>query len=149
MKHNYTGLTAEEVSERVKNGQSNGSLDIKTKSVPKIFRDNIFTLFNLINVVLAVLVALVRSWRNILFMGVIVSNIAIGIFQEIRSKRVIDRLSIISAPKAHLIRCGNEQVLPVSEIVTDDIMLLASGRQVCSTANAKPTRVLSLAKATP
>lgn len=67
-----------------------------------------------------------------LFMGVIVSNVTIGIFQEIRSKRVIDRLSIISAPKAHLIRGGSEQVLPVSDIVTDDIMLLASGRQVCA-----------------
>lgn len=126
------GLTAREVSERVKNGQSNGSMDIKTKSIPRIFRDNIFTLFNLINVILAVLIAIVGSWRNMLFMGVIVSNIAIGIFQEIRSKRVIDRLSIISAPKAHLIRDGCEQILPVSEIVTDDIMLLASGRQVCA-----------------
>lgn len=126
------GLSAAEVSERVKNGQSNGSLDIKTKSVPKIFRDNIFTLFNLINVILAVLVALVGSWRNMLFMGVIISNIAIGIFQEIRSKRVIDRLSIISAPKAHLIRDDSEHILPVSEIVIDDIMLLASGRQVCA-----------------
>lgn len=126
------GLTAREVSERVKNGQSNGSMDIKTKSIPRIFRDNIFTLFNLINVILAVLVALVGSWRNMLFMGVIVSNIAIGIFQEIRSKRVIDRLSIISAPKAHLIRDGSERILPVSEIVIDDIMLLASGRQVCA-----------------
>lgn len=126
------GLTSAEVAERVKKGQSNGSLDIRTKSVPKIFRDNIFTLFNLINVILAVLVALVGSWRNMLFMGVIISNIAIGIFQEIRSKRVIDRLSIISAPKAHLIRDGGEKVLPVSDIVVDDIMLLADGRQVCA-----------------
>lgn len=133
MKHtDIKGLSAAEVAERVKNGQSNGSLDIKTKSVPKIFRDNIFTLFNLINVILAVLVALVGSWRNMLFMGVIISNIAIGIFQEIRSKRVIDRLSIISAPKAHLIRDGEERILPVSEIVIDDIMLLANGRQVCA-----------------
>ncbi len=134
MKHTdiYKGLTAAEAAERVKNGQSNGSLEIKTKSVSKIFRDNIFTLFNLINVILAVLVALVGSWRNMLFMGVIISNTAIGIFQEIRSKRVIDRLSIISAPKAHLVRDGSEQILPVSEIVIDDIMLLASGRQVCA-----------------
>ncbi|MBD5130480.1 MAG: cation-translocating P-type ATPase [Ruminococcaceae bacterium] len=132
MKYKYSGLTAEEVSERVKDGRSNGSLDIRTKSVPSILRDNIFTLFNLINTVLAALVALVGSWRNMLFMGVVASNIAIGIFQEIRSKRVIDRLSIISAPKAHLIRDGEEKILPVSDIVTDDIMLLASGRQVCA-----------------
>lgn len=132
MEHNIKGLTSAEAAERIKNGQSNGSFDIRTKSVPKIFRDNIFTLFNLINVILAVLVALVGSWRNMLFMGVIISNIAIGIFQEIRSKRVIDRLSIISAPKAHLIRDGIEQVLPVSDIVIDDLMLLTSGRQICA-----------------
>lgn len=129
---NIKGLTSAEAAERVRNGQSNGSFDIKTKSVPKIFRDNILTLFNLINVILAVPVALVGSWRNMLFMGVVISNIAIGIFQEVRSKRVIDRLSIISAPKANLIRDGSEQVLPVSDIVIDDIMLLASGRQICA-----------------
>lgn len=132
MQHDIKGLTSAEAAERVKNGQSNGSFDIKTKSVKKIFRDNIFTLFNLINIILAVLVALVGSWRNMLFMGVIIGNTAIGIFQEIRSKRVIDRLSIISAPKAHLIRDGGERVLPVSDIVIDDIMLLAGGRQVCA-----------------
>ncbi|MDE7363120.1 MAG: cation-translocating P-type ATPase [Oscillospiraceae bacterium] len=134
MKHTdpTKGLTAAEAAERVSMGLSNGSLDIRTKSVPRIFCDNIFTLFNLINIILALLVALVGSWRNMLFMGVIVSNVAIGIFQEIRSKRVIDRLSIISAPKAHLIRDGSAQVLPVNGVVVDDILQLESGRQVCA-----------------
>ncbi len=126
------GLSSEEASERKKRGLSNGSFDVKTKSIGQIFRDNIFTLFNLINIILAVFVALTGSYRNMLFMGVIICNIAIGIFQEIRSKRIIDRLSLISAPKAHLIRDGAEQTLAVSEIVLDDIMLLASGRQICA-----------------
>lgn len=126
------GLTPAEAEQRIKDGRSNGSFSVKTKSVGQIFRDNIFTLFNLINVILAVFVALTGSYRNMLFMGVILCNIAIGIFQEIRSKRIIDRLSLISAPKAHLLRGGEEITAAVSDIVMDDIMCLASGRQICA-----------------
>lgn len=129
-----TGISHEEAALRIKRGQNNGSFDVKTKSIAQIFRDNIFTLFNLINVILAVFVALTGSYRNMLFMGVILANIAIGIFQEIRSKRIIDKLSLISAPKAHLIRSGEEITCAVSDIVMDDIMLLASGRQICADA---------------
>lgn len=126
------GLSGEEVLSRINSGKSNGSFSVKTKSVGQILKDNIFTLFNLINVILAVFVALTGSYRNMLFMGVILCNIAIGIFQEIRSKRTIDRLSLISAPKAHLLRDGEEMTAPVSDIVMDDIMLLSSGRQICA-----------------
>ena len=126
------GLTQAEADEKIRRGESNGSFSVKTKSVGRIFADNIFTLFNLINVVLAVCVALVGAYRNMMFMGVILCNIAIGIIQEIRSKRTIDRLSLISAPKAHLLRDGEEKVLPVADIVAGDIMLLSAGRQVCA-----------------
>lgn len=128
------GLTSAQAAQRAANGLSNGDMDVKTKSVKRIFFDNIFTFFNLINAALAVLVLMTGSVRNVLFMGIIFSNIAIGIFQEIRSKRVIDKLSIISAPKAHLIRDGSEVTTPVSEVVVDDIMLLSSGMQVCADA---------------
>lgn len=128
------GLTSAEAEERAKNGLSNGDMDVKTKSVKRIFFDNIFTFFNMINAVLAVLVLLVGDIRNVLFMGIILANTVIGIFQEVRSKRVIDKLSIISAPKAHLLRDGEEKILPVSDVVTDDIMLLSAGRQVCADA---------------
>lgn len=128
------GLTTEEASERILKGLSNGDMDVKTKSVKRIFFDNIFTFFNLINIVLAVLVLIAGSFRNVLFMLIILCNIAIGIFQEIRSKRVIDKLSIISAPKAHLLRDEKEVTLPVSKVVIDDIMLLSSGKQVCADA---------------
>ena len=127
-----TGLTSAVAEERARNGKSNGSFDVKTKSVGQIFRENIFTLFNLINIILAALIVMVGSYRNMLFMGVVIANTAIGIIQEIRSKRVIDRLSLISAPKAHLLRNGQETELPVSGIVLDDIMLLSTGRQVCA-----------------
>lgn len=127
-----TGLTSREAEERAKSGRSNGSFDIKTKSVGQILRSNIFTLFNLINIILAALIVMVGSYRNMLFMGVVLCNTAIGIIQEIRSKRVIDKLSLISAPKAHLLRDGKKTELPVSEIVLDDIMLLSSGQQICA-----------------
>ena len=126
------GLSSSEAEERARSGKSNGSFDVKTKSVGQIFRENIFTLFNLINIILAALIVMVGSYRNMLFMGVVISNTAIGIIQEIRSKRVIDRLSLISAPKAHLLRDGKETELPVADIVPDDIMLLSPGRQVCA-----------------
>ncbi|MGN0687169.1 MAG: HAD-IC family P-type ATPase [Oscillospiraceae bacterium] len=126
------GLSAEEVKQRVKRGCSNGSFDVKTKSVGQIIRDNIFTLFNLINAVLALLVALTGSYRNMLFMGVVIANAAIGLFQELRSKRVIDKLSLISAPKAVVVRGGREESCAVADIVIDDIMLLSSGSQICA-----------------
>ncbi len=126
------GLTQNEAEERARNGLSNGEGEVKTKSVKKIIFDNIFTLFNLINLILAIALALVGSWKNMLFMGVVICNTAIGIFQEIRSKRVLDKLSVLSAPKAYVIRGGEEKVISVSEVVVGDIMLLSSGRQVCA-----------------
>jgi len=83
---------------------------------------------------IAFVVILVGAYRNTLFMGVVLSNTAIGIIQEIRSKRTIDRLSLISAPRAHLLRDGEEKILPVSDIVVGDVMLLSSGRQLCADA---------------
>lgn len=126
------GLTAAEAQQRIKRGESNGSFHIKTKSVWQILRTNLFSLFNLINVILAIFVLLTGSYRNALFMGVVVSNALIGVFQELRSKRVIDRLSLISAPKAVVMRDGEECELAVSDIVLDDIILLSSGMQICA-----------------
>lgn len=125
-----TGLTDEEALRRVQSGQSNGSLEVKTKSIAMIFRDNICTLFNLINVILFALTAAVGSWRNTLFMGVVLCNIGIGIFQEIRSKRVIDKLSILSAPKARVLRGGMEKSISINNVVIGDVVILSSGMQV-------------------
>ena len=125
-----TGLTRGQVAEKTARGENAGDSTVRSKSVGRIFADNIFTLFNLINVIIAVLVFLVGAYRNMLFMGVILCNIAIGIFQEIRSKRIIDRLSLISAPKAHLLRDGEEQVLPVSALVPGDIIFPPAGSSV-------------------
>lgn len=128
------GLTAEQVEQRIKSGLSNGGSDVRTKSCGQIVCENVFTLFNLINVILAVMVLAVGSPRNALFLGVAVCNTAIGIFQELRAKRAVDKLAILSAPKARVIRGGSEKTISTSEIVLDDIMILRSGDQICADA---------------
>lgn len=126
------GLSENEVRERIADGRVNGNPHPRTKSVKQIFAHNIFTFFNLINVVLAVLVFMVGSPKNAMFALVIVCNTAIGIFQEIRAKRVIDRLTLISAPKAHVIRDGQEVQLATEEIVMDEVVIFRTGVQAAA-----------------
>lgn len=115
-------------------GLQNTDSGIKSKTEGQIIRENTFTFFNLLNFVLAAAVILVGSPRNALFMGVIFSNIIIGSFQGIRAKRTIDKLSLISSPKAKVLRDGRKLNIQVEQIVLDDIMLLSSGNQICSDA---------------
>ncbi|MGN0679102.1 MAG: HAD-IC family P-type ATPase, partial [Oscillospiraceae bacterium] len=127
-----TGLSEEEARRRVENGQSNSGFTAKTKSISQILFENIFTLFNLINIVLAALVFFVGSFRNALFIGVVVCNTAIGIYQEIRAKRAIDKLSVISEPKAEVLRDGIRKTISADDVVIGDIMLLSAGMQICA-----------------
>lgn len=130
----HRGLSSAEVAERMRKGQVNGEQEVKTKSFSQIFLTNIVTPFNILNVILAVLIFLVHSPKNALFMGVIFSNALIGTIQEIRAKCLIDKLSLIAAPKARVIRDGREQEIPVAELVLDDWMSLSAGRQICADA---------------
>ncbi len=128
-----TGLTPQEVEERVSDGRVNGKINIRTKSYAQIFKTNLCTLFNLLNLVLVVLVIAVgHSWKNASFVGPAIINVIIGIVQEIRAKKTIDKLSLISAPKVIVIRDSVETEIKVEEIVKDDIMLLKAGNQICS-----------------
>ncbi|MCH5205811.1 MAG: HAD-IC family P-type ATPase [Oscillospiraceae bacterium] len=106
----------------------------KTKSVARIFKENLFTLFNLINLILAAFVIYVGSYRNALFLGVAVCSSIMGIVQELRAKRALDKLAIISEPKARVIRGGEERSVHFGEIVSGDIMILCAGMQVCADA---------------
>ena len=124
------GLTAEEAAARREKGEYNEQLKKTTKSYRMIFRDNLMTLFNLINVILAALVFITGNYRNMLFLGVIISNIVIGIFQEIRSKRVLDRLSLLSQTHVKALRDGRECELALDEIVMDDLLFLSNGDQI-------------------
>lgn len=126
------GLTGNEVKSRIQDGKINGNESIRTKSIKRIFFDNVCTLFNLINLLLALCIFYVHSYKNMLFMFVVFWNIFIGVFQEIRSKRIIDRLSLLSAPNAVVIRDGKKKTIDLSEIVLNDLMVLTNGNQVCA-----------------
>lgn len=125
-----TGLTPEEVKQRVAAGQQNDPLPPLTRSIKQIFRDNLVTLFNLINVLLGALVLVTGSYKNLLFLGVVVVNTAIGIFQEIRSKRQVDKLALLSESKSRIRRAGKIAAHPQEDIVQDDILEIGRGDQL-------------------
>lgn len=124
------GLTSEEVHAAQVAGKVNTDATVKTRSYGSIFRSNICTLFNLINVILAVFVFLTGSYKNMLFMLVIVINTIIGIVQEIRSKITTDRLSIVVAANVEVMRDGKIQKIPIDELVLGDVMRLGRGNQI-------------------
>lgn len=125
------GLTTQQVKEQQRKGLVNGNFSVKTKSIGQIIFTNLFTLFNFVNLCLALCLFLVHSYKNMLFLGVVLSNGLIGIVQEIRSKKIIDKLSLLSAPNAIVIRDGQEQKIEVCDIVLGDYIVLRNGNQVC------------------
>lgn len=125
-----TGLTEAEVEQRRTEGKTNVDDAGQTKTVKQIIIGNVCTLFNLINVVLAIAVLAVGSFKNVTFMAIIIANTAIGTFQEIRSKRTMDRLSFLSASKVKVVRGGQEEEVASEEVVQDDVMILEPGNQV-------------------
>ena len=126
------GLSESDVLLRVKEGLSNTGSNVSTKSVSQIVKDNLFTLFNLVNFILALAIAYTGSFKNLTFMGVVLSNLIIGIVQEIRSKKTIDKLSILSASKVSVIRDGKEKKINTEDLVQDDIIILNQGDQIPS-----------------
>ncbi|MBQ3330575.1 MAG: HAD-IC family P-type ATPase, partial [Ruminococcus sp.] len=129
-KTNLRGLTEEEVLQRMREGKVNAASTVKTKSIKRIFIDNICTVFNGINVLLFILLMLVGSYKNLLFIGVVLFNTVIGIVQEIRSKQSVDKLTILTESKLKVLRDGEITELSKEEIVLDDIILLSRGSQV-------------------
>lgn len=129
-----TGLTSEDIAQRLAQGRTNKNTDPHTKSVGQICAEHIFTLFNGINLILAVLVATTGSWRNLTFLIVVFANLGIGIVQEIRSKRTIDRLSIIAERPVCVRRGGADVKISHEEIVADDVLILTRGDQVSADA---------------
>lgn len=125
-----TGLSSAQVRQQQQENLINYDNTIKTKSASAIILRNVCTLFNLVNVMLALAIISVGSYKNMLFMGVVISNLIIGIVQEIRAKRTIDKLSLLHAKQAHVIRDGQEQLISLNEIVLDDLLSLFQGHQV-------------------
>lgn len=124
------GLSNKEVDERINNNLTNEIIDVSTNTIPKIIIKNIFTLFNILNIVLAIIVLFVGSYKNTLFLGVVVCNILISTIQEIRSKKIIDKLNVIKENKVSVIRDGVVKKISISSLVLDDIYMLKQGSQV-------------------
>ena len=127
-----TGLTEQQVAELREKGLNNQQPESQTKTVGQIVKDNTLTLFNLLNIVLAVLVIAVGSYKNALFINIVIINTVIGIIQEVKAKRTIDKLSLISQPHVRVLREGKEKEITVEEIVLGDILILSSGKQIPS-----------------
>lgn len=128
------GLTKDEVQQRIQEGKIN-ALEVKiTRSYKDIFKSNVFTFFNLMNVILFALIVMVKSYRNGLFFLTIIANTCVGIFQEIRSKRVLDRLAIITMNKIEVLRDEERIILPIDQLVLDDVVIIKAGMQVPSDA---------------
>ncbi|MDD6615487.1 MAG: cation-translocating P-type ATPase [Lachnospiraceae bacterium] len=136
------GLTAAQVQERVDRGDVNIAVDSPSKSTKEIICSNIFTYFNLIFVIIAILLISVGSFRDLTFLPVVIANTLIGIVQELRSKKVLDDLSILNAPRNTVIRDGKECTVPSEEIVLDDIIAFGAGNQIPADAIVETGSVL-------
>ena len=124
------GLTDEEVAERVADGRVNANTDVKTKSVGQILSEHAFTLFNGVNLAMSVLIFLTGQYRNLLFLCVVLANLVIGVFQEVRAKKMVDELSIMTQKRVRVLRASGECELAPSDLVVDDLIRLAHGDQV-------------------
>ena len=125
-----TGLTTEEVQERIAKGDINVDANVHTRSLREILFDNLVTLFNIVNLILAIIVFTTGSYKNMLFMVIITANVVIGIVQELRSKAVTDKLSIVASAHATVIRNGKRQEIELDQVVRDDVICLGRGMQV-------------------
>ena len=131
---NITGLTDEEVRQRVEEGLTNRA-DISTdKTTKEIVISNVFTYFNLIFLVITILLIMVGSFRNLTFLPIIIGNTIIGIVQEIRAKKTLEKMSLLNAPRADVIRNGSVKQISTEELVKDDVILLTAGKQICADA---------------
>lgn len=131
---NIIGLTDEEVRQRVEEGLTNRA-DISTdKTTKEIVISNVFTYFNLIFLVITILLIMVGSFRNLTFLPIIIGNTVIGIVQEIRAKKTLEKMSLLNAPHADVIRNGSVKQISTDELVKDDVILLTAGKQICADA---------------
>lgn len=125
-----TGLTNEQVNQRIEEGQVNANENPNTRTYKEIIRENTLTFFNFLNLVLLVIVLLVGSYKNSMFVMIIIINTVIGILQEIRAKKTIDKLAILAESKVTVLRENELSTIPTEELVLDDCILLKTGDQV-------------------
>lgn len=125
-----TGLTNEQVQQRIEEGKINVNENPNTRSYKQIVRENVLTFFNFLNLALMIMVLLVGSYKNSMFMGIIVINTVIGIVQEVRAKKTLDKLAILTESKAVVLREGKKWSISTEKLVMDDILYLKTGDQI-------------------
>ncbi|MGN1142334.1 MAG: HAD-IC family P-type ATPase [Oliverpabstia sp.] len=128
------GLTRKQAAVRMAHGWSNAPVDPPSKSVKEIITSNVFTYFNLIFAIIAGLLIFVGAFRDLTFLPVIIGNTLIGIIQEIRSKKVLDNLNMLNAPKVTVVREGKTSSIPADQAVLDDVAVFSAGNQICADA---------------
>ena len=125
-----TGLTKEEVRKRVHKGLDNHTSDNDEKTAKDIIKDNVLTYFNLIFLVLGILLIIAGAFNNFTFLPVVIANTLIGTIQEISANKVLDKLALLHAPNATVIRDAEEQTVDVKNLVQDDVIKLVSGSEI-------------------
>lgn len=128
------GLSEAEALNYMQSGKNNKAIEAPSKTVKEIIKDNVYTYFNLVFLIIAILLILVGSFRDLTFLPIIIANTLIGIVQEIRSKRVIDKLTMLNARTAKVVREGEEKEVLIEELVLDDVVIFKSGDQICADA---------------
>ena len=131
------GLDRAQAEQRLKGGWANVAVESPTKSEKEIIKSNVFTFFNLIFLVLAAALIAVGSYKDATFLFIAVANTAIGIVQEIRSKRTVDKLTLLASPRGAVVREGVELSLPTNHMVRDDIALFSAGDQISADARVR------------
>ena len=124
------GLTTEQARALAREGHANIKVDNTQKTTRDIIRENVLTYFNLIFLVLTILLVIAGSFNSLTFLPVVVANMAIGIFQELRAKKVLDNLSVLNQPSAQVVRDGKERKVATTSLVLNDIIVLREGMQI-------------------
>ena len=124
------GLTSDQVNQRISQGYVNTTIDSGAKTTKQIIKDNLLTYFNAIFLLLAFFVCVAGSFRSLTFLPVVIGNTLIGIIQEIRARNIIEKMSILNAPHAVVIRNGIEQKITSDLLVKDDLIIFQAGDQI-------------------
>lgn len=124
------GLSAAQVQERFATHADNYKVESSTMSVSDIVKSNVFTYFNLVFLIITILLSIVGAWSDMMFLPIIIANTCIGIIQEVHSKKVLDRLSILNTPHCMVVRDGQEHEVEAHKLVLDDVVVLQAGSQI-------------------
>jgi len=126
------GLTHDQVQKRIEEGNTNFIKNKNTKTYRSIILGNIFTFFNMLSFIVAFALLMFGSWKQCFFLVIAIANMLIGIIQEIKAKKTIEKINLVSTPVAVVVRDKFENKIAVKDVVLDDILVLQTGKQICA-----------------